>query len=205
MTEQEKLTTIAENVPKVFENGKRDGRREAYDAFWDAYQYRGGRRSYQYAFAGAGWTDETYNPKYDIVCSGGITSMFYYAKITDTKVTIDLSGITTSNHAFSTLTDLVTIRKLIVSETTPYLSTTFQSLNALENMIIEGTIGQNGFNVSWSTKLSHDSLMSIINALQDKTTDTSGTSWVCTLGTENLAKLTDEEKLVATRKGWSLA
>ena len=78
--------------------------------------------------------------------------------------------------------------------------------NPLEDFeIIGGTININGFDFHWSTKLSHDSLMSIINALQDKTTDTSGTSWVVTLGTENLAKLSDSQKAIATQKGWSLA
>ena len=48
-------------------------------------------------------------------------------------------------------------------------------------------------------KLTHDSLMVIINGLQTVTGAT------LTLGAENLAKLTDEEKKVATDKGWTLA
>ena len=46
--------------------------------------------------------------------------------------------------------------------------------------------------------------MSIINCLKDYSTDTSGTSHTVTLGTTNLAKLTDEQKAIATEKGWSL-
>lgn len=41
---------------------------------------------------------------------------------------------------------------------------------ALENIIIEGTIGQNGFDIHWSTLLSKDSITSIINALSATTT-----------------------------------
>ena len=44
----------------------------------------------------------------------------------------------------------------------------FINCTALEDLVIEGVIGNNGFSVQWSTKLSHDSLMSIMNALQDK-------------------------------------
>lgn len=48
--------------------------------------------------------------------------------------------------------------------------------------------------------LTHDSLMVVINGLQ-----TVSTTQTLTLGTTNLAKLTDEEKKVATDKGWTLA
>ena len=54
--------------------------------------------------------------------------------------------------------------------------------------------------LSASTKLTHDSLMVVINGLQTVTT-----AQKLTLGTANLAKLTDEEKKVATDKGWTLA
>ena len=50
------------------------------------------------------------------------------------------------------------------------------------------------------TQLTHDSLMVVINGLQTVTT-----SQVLTLGATNLAKLTDEEKKVATDKGWTVA
>ena len=49
------------------------------------------------------------------------------------------------------------------------------------------------------TQLTHDSLMVVINGLQTVTGQT------LTLGTENLEKLMDEEKKVATDKGWMLA
>ena len=68
----------------------------------------------------------------------------------------------------------------------------------------DSVIGQNGFNVQWSTKLSHDSLMSIINALKDYSEDTSGTVWTVTIGSENLAKLTDAELKIAWDKKWEV-
>lgn len=51
----------------------------------------------------------------------------------------------------------------------------------------------------YCTALSHDSLMVIINGLQTVEGKT------LTLGTDNLAKLTDAEKQIATDKGWTLA
>ena len=174
-----------------------------YDAFWDALQENGTRRNYDNAFIRSGWNDVAYNPKYPIIATDGATSMLYLNHtVTDTKVPIDLSGVTT-NFTFYNATKLKTIRKIIVSEATKYNSTVFGYCDSLENMEIEGTIGQNGFNVSQSAKLTHDSLMSIINALKNYAD--SGTTYTVTLGATNLAKLTDAEKAIATQKGWTLA
>lgn len=54
--------------------------------------------------------------------------------------------------------------------------------------------------LSSSTNLTHDSLMVVINGLQTVTT-----TQKLTLGSTNLAKLTDAEKQIATDKGWTLA
>ena len=80
---------------------------------------------------------------------------------------------------------------------------TFYYCSALVDLNIVGTINAIGLNVSYSTLLSHDSLMSIINALADKT-GVSGTFKV-TLGSTNLAKLTADEIAIAEGKGWTLA
>jgi hypothetical protein len=47
--------------------------------------------------------------------------------------------------------------------------------------------------------------MSVLNCLNDYSEDTSGTTYTCQLGSTNLAKLTTEEKTIATSKGWTLA
>ena len=127
----------------------------------------------------------------------------------DTGITrlgiIDTSTVYSFNGTFGGSTMLETIEKLILkSDGSQSLNAMFDSCSALINLTIEGTIGQNGLNLQWSTKLSHDSLMSTINALKDYSADTSGTSWVVTLGSENLAKLTAEEILIAEQKGWDL-
>ena len=53
-----------------------------------------------------------------------------------------------------------------------------------------------------STYLNRTTLLKIINALVDLTGQTTKT---LTLGSINLAKLTDEEKAIATNKNWTLA
>lgn len=97
------------------------------------------------------------------------------------------------------------IKKIICDENTYFHLYTFDNLHYLQEIRFEGIIGTKGTNgmlFSKSTKLSHDSLMSIINALQDLTGTEITRSIV--LGTTNLAKLTDAEKAIATQKGWSL-
>lgn len=210
------------------------GIQSEYDRFWDTYQSNGAPGTYGRCFSGPRWTDETFKPKYDIVATS-IEDMFQSTGVTDITAALERQGVifdssraTNVTYAFnsnkitrvpvvstvsaSNLTNLfgwapaiVTIDKLILKEdgSQPFADNVFHTCNALENIVIEGKIGTNGFNVSWSTKLTHDSLMSIINALQDKSE--TGTTWAVTLGTTNLAKLTDAEKVMATEKGWTLA
>ena len=198
----EKLIRQKQDFDKVYEAGKKDYQGD----FWDIYQGNGMAKSYAYSFGGAGWTDDIYNPKYDIIINYTAAYMYAETKITDTKIVIDLAngaGSRSTSYMFNA-SSLVTIRKLIVSETTQF-SNTFRNCKALENITIEGTIGQNGFDVSYSNKLSATSLMSIIKALDDKRKQTE-TQWVITLGSDNIAKLSDAEKAIATQqKGWTLA
>ena len=51
------------------------------------------------------------------------------------------------------------------------------------------------------TALTVDSLVSVLNALQQLD---EGTSYTCTIGSTNLNKLSDEQKAIATSKGWVL-
>ena len=116
----------------------------------------------------------------------------------------DTSNGTNFNCMFVFCDSLVTISQLnFTKATTSYaLSDIFYACGSLINLNIAGTINATGLNVQYSP-LSHDSLMSIINALADKI-GVSGT-WKVTLGATNLAKLTAEEIAIAEGKGWTLA
>ena len=78
-------------------------------------------------------------------------------------------------------------------------SLAFSGCVNLEN-IVGGIKYGKSINFSECTKLTHDSLLNIITALDPITT-----ALTLTLGATNLAKLTDAEKKIATDKGWTLA
>ena len=134
--------------------------------------------------------------------------MYCDSRITDTKVVIDLangSGSRETAYMFDNAINLVTIRKLIVSSTTPF-SNTFRKCTALKNISIEGEIGKNGFDVSASTNLSADSLKGIINALSSSTTGltvtlstTAQSNYEAVYGSGSWATLT------ATKSNWTIA
>lgn len=101
---------------------------------------------------------------------------------------------------FGSCSNLKTIPCITTNATTSF-SSTFNGCSALENITFDGVIGKTGISFSGCPLLTHDSLMSIINALETKTSGT----FKITLGSTNLAKLTDEEKLIITNKGWQVS
>lgn len=163
---QDKIVINSENLDAIYEAGKQ----AEYDAFWDAYQNNGDSFNCLYAFAGQSWTDVTYNPKYPIKAIWNTQNMYAYSQITDTKVDIDISAVETNGGAtFMNAQNLKTIRKLIVPNESATLgwASMFNGCAALENIVIEGTIlgSYATVDIHWSTKLSHDSIVGIINAL----------------------------------------
>lgn len=65
------------------------GKKAEYDAFWDVYQENGQRTSYLGAFAGTGWTKDTFKPKYPIAptqTSGAWYMFFGFNALPDTEV-----------------------------------------------------------------------------------------------------------------------
>lgn len=190
-------TTIAENEQRVYEAGIEEGKKAEWDAFWDSYQDYGNRRNYNTLFYNSGWTAITFKPKYDMICTYA-SSMFAASHIVEINKKVDVTNSTSVATMFANATYLKTITNLIVSENNDLSGNVFLNCGALENLTISGTIGKN-VDVHWSTKLTHDSLMSIINHLKD------GVSGLTvTLGATNLAKLTDAEKAIATQKGCTL-
>ena len=62
-------------------DGEAQGKKAQYDDFWEEYQQGGERINYNYAFAGLGWNEKTFNPKYPINIGTGeeyrVKGMFY--------------------------------------------------------------------------------------------------------------------------------
>ena len=87
MTIAEKLTTIAENEPKIYEAGVEKGKQAEYDAFWDSFQWNGTRARYDYGFYRFGAAG--FSPKYDIIPTGSMLSFMQY--FGSDGVTIDVA------------------------------------------------------------------------------------------------------------------
>lgn len=119
---------------------------------------------------------------------------------------MDLRSVTTTLAVTFGLSTAREIEKIILKDDgSQKFSSPFSSCSELVEIRFEGVIGQNGLSFQWSNNLSHDSLVSIINALQDKSEDTSGTVWKVTVGSTNYAKLTTEDLENIQAKGWIFA
>lgn len=131
-----------------------------------------------------------------------MTSMFAYSSFTEFP-TINCTGLSTSSastHVFANCYSRVNkIEKIIVKEGVAFTNWFLNS--NFEEVIFEGVISTDSLNLQWSTRLTHESLMSVINCLKDN----SGTStWnTITLGAENIAKLTPEELEIMDAKQWN--
>ena len=189
------------------------------DLFKPKYQFAKNTYNTQYMFSmfNRSKSNQNYVPDFDLA-----------EHLNNLGITLDTSKCSNFTHMYSE-SDIVRIPELNVTSCSTFwvfasnskikiidkiilkadgstlFNTTFNGLNDLEQVTFEGAIGQNGFNVQWSTKLTHDSLMSIINHLQDKSTDTSGTTWLITLGEANKGKLTESEIAIAEAKGWEVS
>jgi len=147
----------ADKVSEVYKRGRQ--------SWWDDYQREGETKQYAYAFYGASWRDEIYEPNYPFVINNGY-SMFDSTYITDTKKPITLiDGNVLTTNMFSS-TRLVTIRKLIVNENNTFNSNMFSKATALINIEFGGVIASS-LNLSSCTKLSLESAISAITHLKD--------------------------------------
>lgn len=156
MTVAEKLTRVAENVPKVYEAGKEEERK----AFWEQLQLGGTRNTYTYAFAYSSWNDDIYNPTYPI-SSTTLNYAYYVSNITDTKIDIEARGSNITGVFQGS--PIKTVRKLIVHENLTYTSV-FTNCDKLENITFEGVIG-NSIDFRQSKKLSAASIHSVVTHL----------------------------------------
>ena len=139
----------------------------------------------------------------DFSKSQSFTYTFYSSGSTLKSVgIINTQNSTYLAQTFYGAAGLHTIKNLILKDDgSQTITSIFNGCTSLANLTITGKIGQNGFDVK-SCPITHESLMSIIEALFDHTT--TGYARTVTLGSTNIAKLTDAEKAIATQKGWTL-
>ena len=138
-----------------------------------------------------------------------LNQMFQNAK-TKTLPAISAESANVLPLTFYVCSYLETIQMVIVTERNSF-DRTFFACGLLVNLITEGTIGQNGFNVSWSP-LNKASITSIINALSSTTTGLTVTIRLAAVNTafETNAGAADgsssEEwlNLIATKSNWTI-
>lgn len=193
--------------PTGYANGESDGiaigRDLAYNAFWDAFQANGTRTSYVNVFAGLGWTDDTYNPKYTINATSHAGGMFNYCTgITSTKVAIVIDNIAANTSVFANCSRLKTIPSLKVTDTVKSYSEWFYGCSALEEInFTEDSVVKANISFASSPLLTTASVDSIIHALKDLT---GATTQTLTLHATVGGKLTQAQKDAIDAKNWTL-
>ena len=126
--------------------------------------------------------------------------MFYSCSSLTSIPQLDTSKVTNMKYMFYSCSSLTSIPQLDTSNVTnmSYMFSYCFSLTTIHmiNMKVN-------FDISPSTKFTREALVEIINNCYDLTTLNKTAK--LTMGSTNLAKLTDEDKLIATNKGWTLA
>lgn len=124
-------------------------------------------------------------------------SMFSYCDNLTTIPQLNTSKVTSIDAIFYNCSKLTTIPALDVSKV-KYATNSFNNCVNLKSILMTGM--KVSFNISSSTKFEESDLVTILNNLATVTT-----TQTLTMGATNLAKLTDEDKAIATNKGWTLA
>lgn len=134
-----------------------------------------------------------------------VQNLFAYGtSIVGSLPTFDFTSAATTTGAFRSV-KVHTIDKLIINETTNF-GTMFRDCTELENIVIEGTIANGALDLRQSTKLSADSLKSVINALS-----ASASGLTVTLPTTAEANYNAKygagawATLIASKSNWSIA
>ena len=124
-------------------------------------------------------------------------AMFSQCHTLQTIPPLDTSKVTNMYNMFNSCYALQTIPQLDTSNVTN-MKQTFNNCYLLQKADICNT--NISFEIRYSTMLSQDELVKILNNLATVTT-----TQTLTLGSTLLAKLTDDQKAIATAKGWTLA
>lgn len=216
MSIAEKLTTIAENVPKVYEAGQLAMKNFIENSF----TYNWSRGYYAYAFMQQDWSGFVFSKP--IKPSGSVTNMFNAYKGKYLPKNIDLSAITSMQRIFYHASNLVKIDCMgmpaknnsetfagcsSLKEITGFNVTenitfdkAFNGCSKLEKIEICGTIGSD---ISFAySPLTVECINHIISCL--KNYSETNTTHTLTLKADRENMLTDEEKAIATNKGWTL-
>ncbi|MCI5656806.1 MAG: leucine-rich repeat domain-containing protein [Candidatus Pseudoruminococcus sp.] len=117
-----------------------------------------------------------------------------------TNITLPNKVVLVADNAFNTCRSLTSIN--LPSSVTRVANTTFIGCKSLTNVTLGNNFNCNNLDLSASTNFSVDTLVAMLTALADRSNQS---AYTLTLGATNLAKLSDEQKAIATDKNWTLA
>ena len=129
-----------------------------------------------------------------------MSSMFSDCIKITTIPLLNTSNVTNMYTMFSYCSNLTTIPQLDTSNVTnmSYMFTSCSKLTTIHMINMKVS-----FDIHYSTLFTREAIVEIINNCYDLTTLNKTAK--LTMGSTNLSKLTDEDKLIATNKGWTLA
>lgn len=229
MTPEEMSAFIPDVRQEGHDDGYSEGKQAEYDGFWDAYQDNGNRTSYRYGFAGKGWDDTTFKPKYDIspspyealsfAADSKITNL--KQKLIDCGVTLDLSKVVNALSLFEGAENLTNLPRLDLGACTSMASTfrkckslvSIDSLKLNENIAFSLTFSEcnaleeiriegligKSLEIKDSPLLSDASVQSIIDHLA-----VVPVTQTLTLHANVGATITEEQRAYAISKNWSI-
>ena len=125
-----------------------------------------------------------------------MSSMFYYCPSLTSVPTFDTSKVTDMSYMFYYCRSLTSVPTFDTSSVTSMYYMFYYCYSLTE---IHMTGMKVSFDISASTKFTESALVEILNNLTNVTS-----TQTLTMGSTNLAKLTDDEKAIATGKGWTL-
>ena len=141
-------------------------------------------------------------PQFDTTNVTNMNSMFKQCSNLVTVPLLNTTNVTNMVDMFRGCTNLKVIPAFDTSNVTKFAALysgkgIFDGCTSLEEIHMIGM--KESFNISASTKFTRDALVEILNNLGTVTS-----TKTLTMGTDNLNKLTEEDKLIATNKGWTL-
>ena len=135
-------------------------------------------------------------PALDTSKVNDMSAMFYECSNLTTIPELDTSSVTNMNGMFYNCRNLTTIPALDASSVTN-MDYIFYNCSKLTEIHMRGI--KTGFDIHYSTLFTREALVEILNNLARLPA-----SRALTMGETNLAKLTEEDKKIATDKGWRL-
>ena len=154
----------------------------------------GNATNMSYMFSGC--STLTSIPNIDTRNATNMSYMFYYCSSITSIPLLNTSNATNMEGMFYDCSRITSVPALDVSNATD-LSYMFGYCPNIEYIHMHGM--KVSFDISYSIKFTREALVEILNNLATVTT-----SRTLTMGTKNFDKLTDEDKAIATGKGWTL-